>query len=138
MTKIQTPNGLIELRHVVTDFYETIPADLADEVIRALPDNHIVRNQLQEWRQNTQRISISLSQLQSLEKELAEYAHCNPSKLGMVARQSRRSSGRIFGNGDEESAVSAVVVLALSVRRFVALYGVGVQLSVLVQGDAGG
>jgi len=136
MTKIQATSGLIELRHNITDSFETIPADLADEVIKALPDDHAIRHQLQVWRQNTQKIPLSLPQLQLLEKELAEYAHCNPSKLGMVGRLSRRSAGRIFGADDEEVGVSAIVVLALSVRRFIALYGVGIQLSLLAQDDA--
>ena len=124
------------MRHIITDIYETIPADLIDEVVKALPDDHAVRHQLQEWRKSKQMLMLSLSQLQTLEKELAEYAHCNPSKLGMVGRRSERSSGKIFGAGDDEDGVSATVVLALSVRRFIALYGVGIQLSILSQDDA--
>ncbi|MDR3708633.1 MAG: hypothetical protein P4L33_10040 [Capsulimonadaceae bacterium] len=137
MTELAITDGFIFLRSTVTGTRETIPGDLVDVAIRALPEEHPARTILRQWRQSTSEIPLEPSELHSLEQQLAKYVYLSSNKLGLVARLSNRSTGNIVSVSDLESAasVSALVVLALAIRRFIALYGVGVEMAVLPQID---
>lgn len=112
------------------EYVEHISLALVREAIRTLPDDSALRTKLQKL--STDTIPMSKSDLMTLEEMLVEFAHSNPSELGLVGRIPEGSTGRIVEQEKSETRViSSLTVLALAIRRFTTLYGLGTRVVVV-------
>lgn len=71
---------------------------------------------------------VDVSTLRQLEADLYEFAHNNPTELGMVGRLHPDVTGRVVDLTNVEpimARTSSTVVLGLALRRFILLRGRG-------------
>lgn len=105
-------------------YVEHISLALVREAIKALPNDSPLRLKLHIWLNNSRE--ISKYDLLEVEEMLVEFAHTNPSELGLVGRIPPGFTGRIVEQEKSETCViSSITVLALAIRRFITLNGLG-------------
>jgi hypothetical protein len=120
--------------------YERIRGALLYEALAALPpppdpnspspppSGAALRQTLSDWVATTSPVEIELETLRRLEAEFYEFAHKNPTELGLVGRLHRDVTGRAVDLTNVEpimTRTSSTVVLGLALRRFILLCGRG-------------
>jgi hypothetical protein len=124
----------IKFSHSTGPFEEHIRLALVREAIRALPDEHELRNKLQAWANGG--VTIPVWELIELERKLVEFDHTNQSELGRLCRLPSSATGRILEHNTlDEMGISSLTVLALALKRFIVLHTLGTTMEVCLESE---
>jgi len=114
--------------------FEEIPSSLIDEAIKGVPESESMdlRDKLKSIFEGRFTEVITANKLEEMELELAELHHCSSNKLGLVGHISAESFEAIVGQepSDVCDTVQSGLVLALALRRFRMLLGLGVNIGI--------